>query len=124
MRYDLRSKNLIIYIPPYQRKIEALPLCQAILCLVIKHYFSRNFSNPVQHTQSTTITNLIGFQFAENAQLQNSFSLPVTINDTTKDMLQVISPVFIPRQSIKAPQGTKQIHLNIAAGSCSTINTN
>ena len=98
------------------------PKQRAMQNRLVKTLMEWQLANPLQHAKSTIITNLIGFQFVANAELQNIFSLQVTINDITKDMLQVIIPAFIPKQLIKAPLGTKQIHLNIAVGSCSTTN--
>ena len=59
------------------------------------------------------------FQFIEEVLLQTIFNVPVTINKSAEDYLQIIIPAFTPKRSVKAPRQTKQIHINIAAGRCS-----
>ena len=64
------------------------------------------------------IGSLNNFQFIEETPLQTISNVPFTINKTAAGSLQITIPAFIPKQSIKAPGQTKQIHINIAAGRC------
>lgn len=65
----------------------------------------------------STIEPLTHFQFIPETPLQTICNVPVTINKK-EDHLQIIFPPFKPKQSIKAPEQTKQVHINIAAGRC------
>jgi hypothetical protein len=64
------------------------------------------------------IEQLNNFHFIEEILLQTIFNVPVTINKTAGEGLQIIIPAFKPKQCIKAPRQTKQICINMAAGRC------
>jgi hypothetical protein len=75
-------------------------------------------SRAAQQTGSV-IEQLDNFQFIEDVSFQTIFNIPIIINKTTEDCLQIIIPAFKPKHTIKAPGQTKQIQINIAAGRCS-----
>jgi hypothetical protein len=68
---------------------------------------------------NAAIDQLGNFQFIEEVPLHTLFNVPVSITRSVQDDLEIIIPAFRPKQSIKAPELTKQIHINIAAGRCS-----
>ncbi len=75
-------------------------------------------TNPLQCNQNTSVGMLNGFHFtAEPSFLQNIFKEQVT-NAGPGNGLQITIPAFKPVQVIKAPPGTKQVQLTIAAGCC------
>jgi hypothetical protein len=81
-------------------------------------------SRVVQETNPAVIQQLNNFQFIKETPLQTILNIPVTIDKTPGEGLQIIIPAFKPKQSLKAPEQTKQICINIAAGRCSYTQLN
>lgn len=56
-----------------------------------------------------------GLSFNEQNELKQLFKIPVTTNRQTNGQLQFHIPAFDPLKDIKAPDGTKQVLIKIAA---------
>jgi len=59
-------------------------------------------SRAALETNTAVIQQLNNFQFIEEAPLQTICNIPVSINKTPEDGLQIIIPSFTPKQSVKA----------------------